>query len=141
MSFIEQACNTCRIQPVCKAYELIKTNAVLDISMIGCSFYEEEQRARKQENQQKIELTIQERLDMAEKIKAENYVDDIACDIIQPQKGVRCSACGKDNVQLIKCDECGALCCGDCITDTLNNKSLCPSCYESSEDTIPPALR
>ena len=133
MSFSYEACNTCKIRFICSVYPLIKDNNALDMAMIGCRYFERDEDAKSvPENRS---LSIEERLAIAEEIKA-NAASKIKEPIIyQPQEGVKCSSCGRDNVQLIECSECHKLICGDCVTDTLDGKSLCPDCYENSDDS------
>ena len=70
--------------------------------MIGCAFYEEKDHSNVDSHPEHSSLDIQGRLKIAEQIRAENITDDMN-DVIQPQQGLKCSACGADNVQLVRC--------------------------------------
>lgn len=81
-------------------------------------------------------VSVDERLKIAEQIREESIAAEEKKQkkVLGPAEGVECSACHKDNVQLVHCDNCGKVCCADCLTDTLDGKTLCQDCYDS-EDT------
>lgn len=138
MSFSYEACNACKLRFICSVYPLIKDNHALGAAMIGCRYYEHDEKAEDGSENKVSEnhsLSIEERLAIAEEIKANNASKIEEPVIYQPQEGVKCSSCGHDNVQLVECSQCHKLICGDCVTDTLDGKSLCPDCYENSDDS------
>lgn len=139
MSFTHEACSTCKLCFICAAYPLIKDNPSLDMAMIGCRYYEQDVEAPAQGPvktpvPETHSLSIAERLALAEEIKAATAKEEDYPVIHAPEKGLECCACGQDDVQLLECSKCGRLVCGDCATDTLKGESLCPECYESSEE-------
>jgi hypothetical protein len=113
--------------------------------MIGCRYYEQDMEAPEQEPEkapapEAPALSIDERLALAEEIKAATTKEEDCPVIHAPEKGLECCACGQDDVQLLECSKCGRLVCGDCVTDTLKGESLCPECYENSEEISPFSL-
>jgi len=138
-SFTSEACSTCRLLPICAVCPIITANKALDAAMIGCRYYEEGENSMMpfgQNVEEAPSISVDERLKIAEQIREESIAaeEEKQKEVFGPAEGVECSACHKDNVQLVRCDNCGKACCADCLTDTLDGKTLCPDCYDS-EDT------
>ena len=134
-SFTNEACRKCTMLPVCKIKDLFDENPILDFAMLGCRYYADGSNEQTVFYQPEEETESRDRLEVAQEIRASMPIEDDKEDIVPPSETLACSSCGKTGVQLIKCGNCDKYCCGDCITDTIDGKSLCPECYENEDET------
>lgn len=156
----EVLCPSCKIQPICKAYDELKKNPGVLAAMTQCRYYEQGDNAFLH-NATVIKLdNIQSTA--AEEIKDSRPDRDVLHDaseisrkiheaandhmkepvFVKPDGNISCASCGKPDLPLTACSLCGEMICAECATETLDGKILCPSCYndDAVETAIPKKL-
>ena len=139
-------CDNCIHREICSALRKLLLPENKDILKVftGCKFYSEE-------DIPDSNVTVREERDfndreavssLSAQIHALNndvskYEKRYGGEVIPPSEDLSCSVCHKKNVQLGKCSSCGRLICADCMTETIDGRTLCQECYDSDEgDTL-----
>lgn len=141
MNFYRDACSSCKISSICKAADAFRENKALNSCVTGCCFYQASGgndispgNFESQETKRDVTLDINE---VSKKIhNLTKPEDSIGGSIIAPSDDLSCSACGKNNIQLLRCDSCHKLVCADCCTETIDGKTYCPTCYDEADPSI-----
>lgn len=129
-NFSQKYCANCGSSAVCSVLQLLTQNPKLNDAMGSCHYFNLVQgRTMNDINIGSEQLPVN-RDEVARKLR-EAQEQEKKEEIFRPSSDLYCHDCGKNDIELLKCSKCGELVCADCMTDTIDGRTLCQSCYEA----------
>lgn len=130
-NFSQKYCANCGSSAVCSVLQLLTQNPRLNDAMGSCHYFNLIQGQTPNNvnfgSEQQLQVSREE---IARKLKEAQAQEDKE-EVIRPSSKLYCHDCGKNDVELLRCSKCGELVCADCMTDTIDGRTLCQSCYDA----------